>query len=69
MTNFSEITIRHKRDGISNAIKLLQRSMDSLKDPHSDYAEHHQHVINTYRRVLDVLDEGIADSMDVGKGV
>lgn len=69
MTNFSKITLQHKRDEISKSIVSLKRSMESLKDQRSDYAEHHQLVINTYRDILHRIDDAILDSEFVGKGI
>ena len=69
MTNLSKITLRDKRAGISKGIAELKKSMDCLKDPRSDFAEHHQHVMNTYREVLRVLDVAILESEDIGHGI
>ena len=44
-------------------------SMDAIKDKGSDYYEHHQHMINTYERIIDILDYAIESSENIGKGV
>lgn len=69
MENFSRATLSIKRDEIMRARSRVRGSMDILKDPTSEYAEHHQHVINTFNAIIDVLDRAIADSEDIGKGV
>ena len=69
MTNFTKITLNNRRKEIIKERRLVVGSKDLLKDPTSEYAEHHQHVINTFNDVIGILDVAIAESEYIGKGV
>lgn len=68
MTNYSDIALSEEVVRFRKKVSSLRESMGLLKDKHSDYYEHHQHLINTYKEIIGVIHEAIAESKSVGKG-
>ncbi len=69
MENFSEITIRIKKQELEKARRSVRKSLNMLADRTSDYAEHHQHVINTLSEMIEAADNGMKESASIGTGV
>ena len=69
MDNFSDIALSAEKVSLRKKIGLLRKSMELLKNKQSDYYEHHQHLINTYKEIMEVIDQGINDSQDIGRGI
>ena len=69
MDNFSDIALSAVKVSLRKKIGSLRNSMELLKNNKSDYYEHHQHLINTYKGMIEVIDQGISDSQDIGRGI
>lgn len=66
MDNFTKISLSPRKNDLVNASIIIRKSMAVLSDQASDYAEHHQHLINTYSLMIDVIDRAIEDSETIG---
>jgi len=69
MDNFSDIALSEERVRLRKKITSLRKSMDILQDKHSEYYEHHQHLINTYNEMIMSIDYAIEESQSIGKGI
>ena len=69
MDNFSGIALSVEKTSLQKRIGSLRSSMELLKNKQSDYYEHHQHLINTYKEMIEVIDRAIEDSQDIGRGI
>ena len=68
MDNFSDIVLSKEKVSLRKRIHSLRVNMDSLKDKSTDYAEHHQHLINTFTEMMETIDSAIYESQDIGRG-
>jgi len=67
--NFSKTVLELMRRKNYASRKRAAISMLALKDKGSDYYEHHQHMVNTYERIIDILDHAIKSSENIGKDI
>ena len=66
--NYSIISLRSHKNKFVDLRKNARTGIDLLDNKTSDFAEHHQHLINTYNSLIDILDNAISDSKGIGKG-
>jgi len=69
MENFSDIILSAEKVSLRKRIRSLRVSMDSLKNKDTEYYEHHQHLINTFDEMNDLIDNAITESQSIGVGV
>ena len=67
--NFSRISLEGRKAEIVSARNSIRKSLDLISDKTSDYAEHHQHLINVYSEIIVHLNVAIIDSNSIGEGV
>ena len=66
--NFSRIGLEAHKRRLKSIIANLYKSLNSLSDKTTDFAEHHQNSINAYNEMLNVCDNFIENSDCIGKG-
>jgi len=69
MNNFSKITLEPMRAKLVEVRISVRRSLERLSNKTGDFAEHHQHLINTYSEMIHSIDVAIFESESIGKGV
>jgi|ETNvirome_6_1000_1030641.scaffolds.fasta_scaffold00894_7 hypothetical protein len=69
MDNFTQINLEPKKAQLVQSKINVRKSLEMLSDRTTDYAEHHQHLINTYSDIIDVIDQAIKESETIGCGV
>ncbi len=67
--NFTKATLEPRKADLIKARISVRKSLDGLSDNTTDYAEHHQHLINTYSEMIRSIDRAIHESSTIGTGV
>ena len=68
MENFAKINLEATKQELNQKLRNVETSLGALINKKSDFAEHHQHLINTYMCMIDEIDFAIYDSESIGKG-
>ena len=66
MNNFSKISLKSRKIELMQATTKIRESLEILTNRSSEYAEHHQHLINTYSEMIETLDDAIKYSEIIG---
>jgi len=69
MTNFTAVTLKPLRANIVKARSSVRRSLELLSDQNSDYAEHHQNLINAYNEMIDTIEYHATEGEAIGRGI
>lgn len=67
--NLSELALDQTRLNLFKSRSELRGNLDSLSNKTTDYAEHIQHLINTYSDLINRLEDAIIESREIGSGV
>ncbi len=69
MDNFTRITLAPLKTQLIESKKSVRHSLNILKNHETEYAEHHQLLINGYSELIDLIGKISTNADRIGEGI